>query len=84
LLELSAYVNKEAGKKYKTFAEATLVSLSGPEYFAASGNNNFILKHSTGHKPKQSEVDTPIIYADYYYIEALLRYDALNKKAAKK
>ncbi|MDB5119816.1 MAG: glucuronyl hydrolase [Sphingobacteriales bacterium] len=83
LLELSKYVKKDLGKKYNSFAEDVLVSLSSPEYFAASGNNNFILKHSTGHKPAKSEIDTPIIYADYYYIEALLRYQALNKTKAK-
>ncbi|MDB5012628.1 MAG: glucuronyl hydrolase, partial [Daejeonella sp.] len=83
LLELSKYVKKDLGKKYNSFAEDVLVSLSSPEYFAASGNNNFILKHSTGHKPAKSEIDTPIIYADYYYIEALLRYQALNKTKSK-
>ncbi|MDO9373092.1 MAG: glucuronyl hydrolase, partial [Ferruginibacter sp.] len=36
-------------------------------------NYGFILLHSTGHKPVDSEVDTPLIYADYYYLEALLR-----------
>ena len=60
-----------------------LKSLSGPAYRANLGeNSNFILKHSVGHKPNKSEVDTPIVYADYYYLEALLRYDALRKKPA--
>jgi len=30
--------------------------------------------HSTGHKPANSEIDVPLVYADYYYLEALLRY----------
>jgi len=32
----------------------------------------FILLHSTGTKPANSEVDMPLSYADYY-LEALLR-----------
>jgi hypothetical protein len=36
-------------------------------------NGGFILKHSTGHKPRDSEVDVPLNYADYYFLEALLR-----------
>jgi unsaturated chondroitin disaccharide hydrolase len=35
--------------------------------------------HSVGHKPGKSEMDTPLIWADYYYIEALLRYGQLQK-----
>jgi hypothetical protein len=43
-------------------------------YISAPGSNNgFILGHSTGSKPHNSEIDVPIIYADYYYLEALLR-----------
>ena len=40
----------------------------------------FLLLHSTGHKPAKSEIDVPIIYADYYYLEALLRQKRLAKK----
>ncbi len=80
LLELSAYVKN--GNKYVKAAEEILTSLSTPAYQAEVGsNNNFILKHSVGHKPAKSEIDVPIIYADYYYIEGLLRYDRMmNKK----
>ncbi len=80
LLELSTYVNKKLKKAYFNFAEETLQSLSSPEYFAAEGNHHFLLKHSTGHKPAKSEIDTPIIYGDYYYLEALLRYNKLVSK----
>jgi hypothetical protein len=34
--------------------------------------------HSVGHKPGKSEVNTPIVYADYYYLEALLRYKKIT------
>jgi unsaturated chondroitin disaccharide hydrolase len=40
----------------------------------------FLLLHSTGHKPANSEIDVPIIYADYYYLEALLRQKRLANK----
>ncbi|GAB3773919.1 glycoside hydrolase family 88 protein [Spirosoma horti] len=82
LLELCTYGGQSA-KTYYQSAVKMLESLSSPAYKANLGeNNNFILKHSVGHKPQKSEVDTPIIYADYYYLEALLRYDALRKKPA--
>jgi hypothetical protein len=81
LLELSGYVKKDQGKSYINFAEEVLKSLSGPEYFATEGNQHFILKHSTGHKPAGTEIDTPIIYADYYYIEALLRYKKIMARS---
>jgi unsaturated chondroitin disaccharide hydrolase len=80
MLELSGYVKN--GNKYKKAAEEILTSLSSPAYQAEVGsNNNFILKHSVGHKPAKSEIDVPIIYADYYYIEGLLRYDRMMKKS---
>lgn len=80
LLELSTYGGPSA-KTYQQAAGQMLQSLSGPAYRAKSGeNNHFILKHSVGAKPMKSEVDVPLVYADYYYLEALLRYDALQKK----
>ncbi len=82
LLELSQYVNK--GDRYFAAAEQMLSSLSSPAYKAKVGtNNNFILMHSVGHKPGKSEIDVPLVYADYYYIEGLLRYKEM-KKAKKK
>lgn len=81
LLELGRYVKD--GKKYTQAAEQMITSLSSPMYLAKlNTNQDFILMHSVGHKPAKSEIDVPIIYADYYYIEALLRYDRwiLGKK----
>ncbi len=58
-----------------------LENLSKAPYKAELGkNNHFILQHSTGHKLGKSEIDVPLVYADYYYLEGLLRYDALNKQ----
>jgi len=75
LLELCNY-SQENKQKYFSFAEQILKSLSSPKYKAQLGKNNyFILKHSVGHKPAKSEINTPLVYADYYYLEALLRYN---------
>ncbi len=80
LLELSTYTGKK-GKVYFDAAEKMLQSLSGDAYMAKVGeNNNFILKHSVGAKPLKSEIDTPLVYADYYYLEGLLRYQKLAKR----
>ncbi|MDR1336960.1 MAG: glucuronyl hydrolase, partial [Tannerella sp.] len=83
LIELSRYVDGEAAGQYIRVAETQLRTLSSPEYFAEAGTNGyFILKHSTGHLPGNSEVDVPLTYADYYYIEALLRYRNLVLKSS--
>ena len=75
LLELSRY----AGRKYQHKAEELLAALCTDRYLAQPGTNNyFLLKHSTGHKPHNSEIDVPIIYADYYFLEALWRYHELQ------
>lgn len=75
LLELSKYVDKQDGKRYWNAGADALASLAGPAYRAKEGeNNNFILMHSTGSMPGKSEIDVPLSYADYYFLEALLRY----------
>ncbi|MEI3555053.1 MAG: hypothetical protein V8Q54_10970 [Alistipes senegalensis] len=53
-------------------------SLSDRYLNAAGSAHGFLLSHSVGHKPKGSQVDVPIIYADYYFLEALLRYRQLD------
>lgn len=78
LLELSKYTADN--EKYFAYAENILKNLSSPAYLAEAGTNNFfVLKHSVGALPNNSEVDTPINYADYYYLEALLRYKLMKK-----
>lgn len=72
-LELSEYVTE--GKKYVEAAEHILQSLSSSDYLAEPGTNcNFILRHSVGSIPHGVEIDVPLVYADYYYLEALTRY----------
>lgn len=75
LIELAGYSNRQQLRKYMQAAEVMLHTLSSLEYKAATGENGgFILKHSVAHLPKDTEVDSPLPYADYYYIEAMLRY----------
>jgi rhamnogalacturonyl hydrolase YesR len=79
LIELSQYVEPYFAKECLSAAETQLRTLSSPLYCNAPGNNgNFILKHSVGHMPNNTEVDVPLIYADYYYVEALMRYRNLK------
>lgn len=77
LIELNDYTNG----KYKPAVKKILTSLSSNVYTAnLSENHNFLLKHSVGSIPHNNEIDVPLNYADYYYIEALLRYQEYNKK----
>ncbi len=74
LLELQKYVDKDLADAYLGAAEKIIRSLSSSSYRAGPGeNNNFILMHSIGSLPGNSEVDVPLTYADYYYIESLIR-----------
>lgn len=78
LLELSTLAPD--GKKYFEYAEALLRNLSGKEYLAEKGTNQgYVLMHSVGSLPHGSEIDTPLNYADYYYMEALKRYLDMKK-----
>ena len=72
LLELEQYVGDEKGKAYHEAAVNMLRDLSSENYQSRDNNVAFLM-HSTGHHPGGSEIDASIIYADYYYIEALLR-----------
>ena len=76
LVELSGYVDsKSKARKYLASAETILRTLASDEYLCAEGEcHGFLLKHSVGNLPKNSEVDVPLTYADYYFLEALIRY----------
>jgi unsaturated chondroitin disaccharide hydrolase len=61
-----------------------LLSPSSTAYLAkVRANGGCLLKHSTGHKPKNSEVDVPLNFADYYFLKALFRYRALGRDTIK-
>lgn len=77
LYELSTYENSEY---YKGWADKIVTSLASPAYRANLGENgNFILMHSVGSIPHNSEIDVPLNYADYYFLEALKRKRDLEK-----
>jgi uncharacterized protein YyaL (SSP411 family) len=78
LYELSTYSNN--GKLYKEKANAIVESLTNNYRSAIGENKGFILLHSTGSRPSNTEVDVPLSYGDYYYLEALLRSKKLKEK----
>jgi unsaturated chondroitin disaccharide hydrolase len=80
LIELSRYSDNGLSKKYLTTASTILHTLSSPEYKAAvRKNGGFLLMHSVANMNKNIEVNAPLSYADYYYVEAMLRYKNLLK-----
>jgi len=81
LLELSTYLPGKKGSEYKDAAIKMLASLSSDQYQCGKDKPAFLL-HSTGHLPNNSEIDAAIIYADYYYIEALIRLKNLIEDKA--
>ena len=74
LIELSDFVDAKLKRKYMQVVDTQIRTLASDEYTAKRGENgDFILKHSTGAYPFKSEIDAPLTYADYYYLEALTR-----------
>ena len=79
LYEISTYAVSDAAS-YKAYADRIMHSLASPDYRAALGTNGyFILMHSVGSIPHNSEIDVPLNYADYYFLEALKRRKDLDK-----
>lgn len=81
LLELAGYVDNTLAAKYVNVVETIIKTLASDRFTASyAGNGGFILKHSVAHLPKGAMIDVPLTYADYYYVEAMLRYKKLGKK----
>ena len=79
LIELSGYVSKDTADNYVSVAKTILSNLSTDHYKAAIGTNGgFMLKHCVGHMPQHTEIDVPLTYADYYYLEGMKRYNELK------
>lgn len=77
LIELDQYSNTS----YKTFIKGLLTEMSSEKYLAKTGENNFfLLKHAVGSIPHNNEINVPLNYADYYFIEAITRYKNTNQK----
>ena len=69
LLELNNYTDG-----YKSYAQDIIVALSGSDYLSKHGNNQgFLIMHNVGSVPHKNEIDVPLNYADYYFLEALVR-----------
>ena len=80
LLELSTFVKEPFRSDYLQAATRQIRTLASAQYLATPGTNcNFILKHGVGtfNKDRQGEVDVPLTYADYYFLEAMVRYKKL-------
>lgn len=81
LIELSQLDPSDKAAEWLAFAEDQLRTLSSADYLAEEGEiGGFIIKHSVGHLKAKSEVDVPLTYGDYYYVEALMRLKKLLSK----
>jgi unsaturated chondroitin disaccharide hydrolase len=77
LIELDGYTKES----YALDIDKMMTSLASSDYTAKLGENkNFVLKHSVGSIPHNNEIDVPLNYADYYYLEALVRMGKLSSK----
>jgi rhamnogalacturonyl hydrolase YesR len=84
LIELSQFVPAAKSKKYLGVAEKQIRALCSTAYLADKNEiGGFILKHGVGFLPNNSEVDVPLTYGDYYFVEALLRYKELKTRRSK-
>jgi len=74
-IELGCLGHGEIAGRCLQLARQQLLSLSSPTYLAKPGENGgFLLRHSLGNFPAHSEIDVPLNYADYYFLQAMLRY----------
>ncbi|HEA30216.1 MAG TPA: glycoside hydrolase, partial [Leeuwenhoekiella sp.] len=75
LLELKGYSEGKKAKAYFQDAQTILKNLMSPEYFAKKEElSGFLIKHAVGNMPNKTEIDVPLSYGDYYFVEALKRY----------
>jgi rhamnogalacturonyl hydrolase YesR len=80
LYELST-MDTDSAASYKLYADKIMTSLSSPAYRAKLGENgHFLLMHSVGSIPHNAEIDVPLNYADYYFMEALKRKRDIERK----
>ena len=78
LYELSTFTTQYT-LQYRDFADKIIASLASDKYMDTDNDKKFfLLKHSTGNKPKNDEIDTPIIYADYYFLESIVRRNKIK------
>ncbi len=80
LYELAGYAAE--GNNYRELADTILANLSANYLNEVGSEKGFLLRSSTGHIPGNVEIDVPLCYADYYFLEALLRKRALDAATA--
>ena len=64
---------QKRGNLYKEYADIILKNLTESYMVPLNQMHGFLLQSSTGHKPGGTEIEVPIVYADYYFLEALIR-----------
>lgn len=75
LIELYSFTKNQA---YLDYSNKVINALSSDKYLLnETVEAPFILNHSTGNWPKKDEIDQPIVYADYYFLEAIIRKQSL-------
>jgi unsaturated chondroitin disaccharide hydrolase len=85
LFELSGYADEKEGIHYYDTGVTILSNLLTPDYIATVGTNGgFLLKHGVGNMPNKTEIDTPLSYGDYYLVEAMMRYNKIQKQSGSK
>jgi len=81
LLSLSCFADEERAEKYVEAAETIVRTLASSVYLAEPGSNcGFILKHGVGFLKASSEVDVPLTYSDYYFLESVLKLKFLYSR----
>jgi unsaturated chondroitin disaccharide hydrolase len=78
LFELASFSGSHR-EEYIAAATNILKALASPAYMESPVNKYFILNHCVGSIPHGVEIDVPLVYADYYFLEAALRYKRLEK-----
>ena len=87
LLELSSLISSSGPReKYRNAAVSIIASLCSPAYLAAGTSSRAILLHGVGNRMNDDrdagEVDVSLIYADYFFLEALTRYLKISPPVA--
>ena len=78
LYELATYVGQSEAETYRKAANTMVYSLETAYQPDPRTHQGFLLLHSTGNYPSKDEIDVPINYADYYYLEALHRRETMR------
>ncbi len=85
LFELGTLTNNKAYKReFLNGAKEILAVLCKPPYLALGSQSMGILNHATGNWPSKTEIDVSLIYGDYYFLEAIKRYQALRRSSGPK